>query len=75
MEKLSAGSSKTPISTAPVAVFNGVLGVVSKDVKVDDSEQIPNTFKDGDTLVSKCSVTANFDNVCVESCPLDDYGL
>lgn len=58
-----------------MAVYNGVLGVVEKDVTVGDSEQIPNMFVNGSALVSKCDVAANFDNVCVESCPVDENGL
>lgn len=54
---------------------NGILGAVEKKVTVGASEQVPGLYKNGDELVSECAVAANFDNVCVDSCPVDDNGL
>lgn len=59
-----------------VAVYeNQILGVVEKEVTVGASEQVSGLYKNGNELVDQCAVAANFDGVCVKSCPLDSNGL
>lgn len=51
------------------------LFVVEKEVTVENSGCPAGTFESGDNCVSLCPTAANLDDICVDSCPLDDNGI